>query len=379
MTRPLVIVGGGLAGGLAALAFAERRPEVPILLIEESHRLGGSHVWSYFDGDVAEEDRPLVAPLVEVHWGRHDVIFPKRRRTLPFGYNSIRSERFDAVLRERLKPEQLRLSTGAALIEAERVILDSGEEIAALGVIDARGPGASLPPEHFGWQKFVGREYRFDAPHGLERPIVMDATVDQADGYRFVYCLPFSDRTMLVEDTYYSLSPDLDRAAIGGRIDAYMAAQGWPAATMLYEETGVLPVALGGDIAAFWAGRPVARIGLRGGFFHPTTGYSLPDAVRLASLIARQSDLSGPALYRLTRAAAEETWRARRFYRLLDRMLFHAAAPAERYRVLEHFYRLDPAIIARFYAARTTLGDKVRILSGRPPVPLLKAIKALWQ
>ena len=62
---------------------------------------------------------------------------------------------------------------------------------------------------------------------------------------------------------------------------------------------------------------------------------------------------------------------------MLDRMLFRAADPPERYRILERFYRLSPSLIGRFYAGRSTLRDKVRILSGRPPVPLGRAVKAL--
>jgi lycopene beta-cyclase len=45
--------------------------------------------------------------------------------------------------------------------------------------------------------------------------------------------------------------------------------------------------------------------------------------------------------------------------------------------VLEHFYRLDPALVARFYAGRTGLLDKARILSGRPPVAIGRAVAAL--
>jgi lycopene beta-cyclase len=58
-------------------------------------------------------------------------------------------------------------------------------------------------------------------------------------------------------------------------------------------------------------------------------------------------------------------------------MLFHAAEPRLRYRVLEHFYRLPEAVIARFYAARLTRLDKLRILSGRPPVAIGRAIAAM--
>ena len=63
-----------------------------------------------------------------------------------------------------------------------------------------------------------------------------------------------------------------------------------------------VPVAIGGDFDAFWrkGGVRVPKAGLRAGLFHPTTGYSLPDAVRLAARIATVSDLSTPALYDLT-------------------------------------------------------------------------------
>ncbi|QPQ54516.1 lycopene beta-cyclase CrtY [Allosphingosinicella flava] len=372
----LVIAGGGLAGALAALALAQRRPDVPFLLVEGEDRIGGNHTWSFFDGDVTAEDRWLIDSLIHARWSRHDVIFPKRRRTLPFGYNSITSDRLDAAIRERLRPDQLRLGAPIAAIAADHIVLDGGERIDAAGVIDARG-AANLDSLDLGWQKFAGRIYAFDTPHGLDRPIIMDACVDQADGYRFVYSLPFTDCTMLVEDTYYSLSSDLDRGEIAARIDAYAADRGWRAARIIGEESGVLPVAMGGRIADLWEGVPVARLGLRGGFFHPTTGYSLPDAVRNAALLARQQDFGSAALHTIFRKEADRLWRQRGFYRLLNRMLFRAAPPSERYRVLQHFYRLDPALIGRFYAGRTTLLDKVRTLSGRPPVSIMKAMKAL--
>jgi lycopene beta-cyclase len=59
---------------------------------------------------------------------------------------------------------------------------------------------------------------------------------------------------------------------------------------------------------------------------------------------------------------------------MLDAMLFRAAIPRQRYRVLERFYRLSPGLIERFYAGQSTLADKVRILSGKPPVPLWRAV-----
>lgn len=358
--KPLVIAGGGLAGCLTALALAKLRPELPFLLVEQSDRFGGNHIWSFFDADVAADDRWLVEPFVAQSWDGYDIRFPGRARILPTRYNSTRSDLLDRLVRDRLSPDRYRL--GESVPEEQ---ID----------IDARG-AANLEALDLGWQKFVGHEVRLAAPHGLARPIVMDARVDQAEGYRFVYCLPFAEDRLLIEDTYYSTDPSLDRAAIGARIAAYAEAQGWRITAVEHEEAGVLPVAMGGDFDAFWpAIDDTARIGLRGGFFHPTTGYSLPDAVRIAMLIARQQDFG--ALAASLRAEAKRLWKARGFYRLLDKMLFRAAAPAERYRVLEHFYRLDPKLVERFYAAQSTFADKARILSGKPPVPIGRALKAL--
>ncbi len=373
----LIIAGGGLSGSLLALALAEARPEVPFLLIESGPTFGGNHIWSFFDPDLDADGQRQMAPLVAARWGAYDVRFPKRRRTLDTAYNSITSERLDREVRRRLRPDQYRLGARIAEAGPDHVRLEDGETLAARAVIDARG-AADLSGLDLCWQKFVGREYAFDARHGLARPIVMDATVEQVDGYRFVYCLPLTDRKMLVEDTYYSDSPELDVEALRGRIDTYVRERGWPAARAEREESGVLPVALGGRIESLWdSGPPVPKLGIRGGFFHPTTGYTLPDAVRTASLVARQDRLDSQSLHALLEAEATRLWRERGFYRGLNRMLFRAAEPDERYRVLEHFYRLGRPLVDRFYAGRSGLFDKVRILTGRPPVPVGRALKAL--
>lgn len=377
LAQPLVIAGGGLAGCLAAIELVRRRPEVPLLLVEQGRSFGGNHIWSFFDTDVDPRHRRLADLLAPSRWPSHEVRFPARRRTLSIGYNSVRSESLDEAVRSALKPHQYRLGRRIAEVGADHLILDGGERIDASAIIDARGPRAMAGIE-LGWQKFVGRTYCFGRPHGCARPVIMDATVEQLDGYRFIYLLPFSAHELMIEDTYYSVSPSVDRPALGNRIDRVAAALGAGDAQVQSEETGVLPVLLGGEVEALWGGGPeVARLGLAGGFFHPTTGYSLPDAVRNAALLAEQRDFSTAALHRLFRGRAESQWKERHFFQLLNRMLFNAAEPRLRYRVLEHFYRLPEPVIARFYAAQLTALDKLRIVSGRPPVPVGRAIQAL--
>ncbi|QNE32367.1 lycopene beta-cyclase CrtY [Sphingomonas sp. NBWT7] len=377
----LAIVGGGLAGGLIALAVAQRRPELIVRIVDAGESLGGNHVWSFFDADVAKEDRWLLTPLVCHAWPAYDVRFPAHARTINQPYYSIESERFDAVVRKALPAEAIMPGRKVLACSPTAVVLADGDRIEAKGVIDARGAG-DLSTLEVGWQKFVGRTLDIPAGHGITRPTVMDATVTQHDGYRFVYLLPFSPTRLFVEDTYYSDTPSLNVGALNRRIDVYAAARGWEVAAGANdarEEKGALPVVINGDFEGYWrwGGAKVAKAGARAGLFHPTTGYSLPDAVRLAVLIADAKDLSGDALLTLTHDYARARWDERRFYRMLDAMLFRAADPDARYRVLERFYRLRSGLIGRFYAARSTRADKLRVLAGRPPVPVTRAVRAL--
>ena len=62
---------------------------------------------------------------------------------------------------------------------------------------------------------------------------------------------------------------------------------------------------------------------------------------------------------------------------MLTKMLFAAARPEQRYRMLERFYRLPQPLIERFYAGRSTPADALRILAGKPPVPISSALASL--
>ena len=206
-------------------------------------------------------------------------------------------------MRAALPERALLLGRRALAASPTAVVLADGDRIEAGGVIDARGT-RTLSHLDLGWQKFVGRELALSGPHDLDAPIIMDADVEQIDGYRFVYCLPFAADRMFVEDTYYADGADLDERRSAGLIADYAAAQGWAVDAVVHEEAGVLPVAMGGDFDAYWrsGGVRVAKAGMRAALFHPLTGYSLPDAVRTASLLARGD------LFRRRGAARRHLW-----------------------------------------------------------------------
>ena len=144
----------------------------------------------------------------------------------------------------------------------------------------------------------------------------------------------------------------------------------------------MLPIVLGGDVDAILekntAGVPA--LGLRGGFFHHTTSYSFPFAVKCAEAIAAMDHLTSETLHQLTQKWARKHWKDQGFFRLLNRMLFWAArTPIERYRVLERFYMLGDPLIERFYSSSLTLADQARLLVGWPPVPISRALRVMGE
>jgi len=371
----VVLVGGGLANGLIALRLRALRPDLKVVVVERGETLGGAHTWSHFASDVSGEIDAWLAPLIVHRWAGYAVRFPGFRRELSTEYRAVTSDRFHEVVSAALG-EDAWTGIGVEAVEADRVTLSDGRVLEAPCVIDGRGPRRS-DALVLGWQKFVGLEVELTAPHGLARPIVMDATVDQLDGYRFLYSLPFSPTRLLIEDTRYSDADRLDRETLKADIAAYAASQGWTIAEIVREEVGILPIALAGDIDAYWRESLLPEVGLRAALFQPITGYSLPDAARMADEIAALPNLTTASVRACVEARSKQRWGERAYYRLLNRMLFKAAEPTRRHIVLGRFYRLAQPLVERFYAARITLADKARILIGKPPVPVGAAMAVL--
>jgi len=378
MNYDLILAGGGLANGLIAWRLKQVRPELKILCVEEQLHLGGNHTWSFHDNDLSAIQHEWIRPLVVRKWPAYDVHFPGQSRRLNSGYASITSERLSQVLEADLRND-LRLGQSIAKVSPTAVLLKSGERLHAKAVIDGRGVEHS---NHMvlGQQAFLGQLLELQAPHGLEAPIIMDARVAQGNGYRFVYVLPFSADTVLVEDTHYIDHHGICAEQHRKSISQYVKDQGWIAVQCLREEQGVLPITLAGDFDAFWGetqGQP--RSGLRAGLCHYTTGYSLPHAVQLADWLVQQEDFHADTLFKGIRAFAHQSWQSQGFYRLLNRMLFLAGKPQDRWRVMQRFYGLPEGLISRFYSGDSSLQDKMRVLIGKPPVPIKEAMQAAFR
>ena len=367
------LVGGGLQNALIAEALLSASRGVRIAIIERDSTLGGNHTWSFHCDDVPA-GTAFVAPFVVHRWPRHQVRFPDHARVLEQPYAALTSQSVDRVLRARAERGELvlYLSAAAERVEGHRVKLADGRELEAGVVVDARGPERSTLARSGGYQKFVGLELEVRPGDAPREPLLMDACVEQIDGFRFVYLLPFAPDRLLVEDTYFSDTPELDVATVRARITGYLAERGIEPQRVLRVETGVLPLPSRHGTVAPREDQPILA-GYQGGWFHPTTGYSLPCAVRFAREVAAPDRAS--LIPRLQRLARDQS-RQQRFAALLNRLLFEAMPPEHRRGVLARFYRLPADTIRRFYALESTASDRMRILCGLPPKGF--SVSRLW-
>ena len=374
----LVVAGGGLAAYLTAAIVQERCPSLRIAIVEKNqHR--DQHTWSFHAKDLSQSALNLLSPLISQRWIDYTVKFPDHERKIDLEYCSIRSVDFWKNIGNLTKKVE-KISGEVCKVGKTELTLTDDTIIKGSVVLDARGVSASGFTNCAGWQKFIGLEIETEDAHGIIRPTIMDATVDQTDGYRFFYVLPFSKNKLLIEDTYYSDTKQLNAQKIEKEIGLYIQKLGISTYKITAKESGVLPIPL--NHSYLLSTRNLPEIGMRGGFFHPTSGYSLPFSISCAEQLAAQlfyakhvhSDLfekSQQSVYRSRMAL----FKSAKFLIRLNRMLFRAAIPNRRWHVLSQFYRKDMKTITEFYSGRLSLKTKVSMITGVPPVPVLSGIK----
>lgn len=356
----VLIAGGGVAGSFAALALARLRPEVPVLLVGEDGHFGGDRTLFLIDEALGSEEQQLAGPLTAIAWAGHYAAFPGRSRKLGLPCRALTPESIDQAVRETLGPDRYRLHEKIVAVRDTSLLLHGGETIAAEGAIDARDT-AHLATLELGWRKSVARDLQFEAAHRVDQPVAVDATLAKGSDCRFFSLLPFGETRLRIEEVHYSAKPELDAVKAGERIEAYAARRGWKDGVVESESSEVAPIALGGDFQAYWrlGGARVAKLGTRGGFFHPTTGCQGSDAFATALLLAGQRDFSGAALHDLFETTAIAAWKGRETYRSFNRALIGGSGCG----ALAGLYELGSALIGRFFAERLGMLDRRKVLA----------------
>ncbi len=393
-----VLVGGGLQAGLIALAVRHYQPQASMLLIERGEALGGNHTWSFHQQDLPQPCQAWQAVIPKTRWDAYSVRFPNFSRQVPLAYCSIRSTDFaTAVTRQLLGSSaasnnlqvantRLLFGTHVTSIDGNTVTTKCHRAFRGRTVIDCRGPqrrecdsSSDIRVSRVGYQKFSGIEIELQHDWPDRHPVLMDACVDQACGFHFIYVLPFTPRRVLVEDTYFSDTPELDFSQSQRQLRLYVqrvAGRGWHISR---QEHGCLPMPYSSTSEPF----PVAinphllSGGYAGGWFHAATGYSYALATRFADAVGRSTpDTAAQAIAELR----QTHHRRAKFARQLNHLLFRLVTPASRWQIFRRLYRDLPSdCLGRFYAHEFTFQDAARMVLGMPPSGLtpLRFLKSL--
>ena len=192
--------------------------------------------------------------------------------------------------------------------------------------------------------------------------ILMDFRCDQSQGLHFIYLLPTSPRTALVESTLFTATP-LPDAYYEGAIAAYLARH-YPGAAYhsTTTEKGIIPLAECRDKQ-----NPDTAIGARGGALRPSSGYAF-------ALIQKQVRAI------ITHYKATKKWQARppisSGYIWMDKVFLHVLK-AHPTIAISLFSKMAHALtgdeFARFMSGIPSWGCLMKIILAMPKRPFLQA------
>jgi lycopene beta-cyclase len=362
----VVVAGAGPAGFALLHALDRRLPRLRTLLIDRVARRGNDRTWCFWE----THPGPFEA-LVAHTWTALDVHAPdatqpaRRLRIAPYAYKMIRGDTFfDAA--ETWLAQRPWIERRQATLRGWR---EDGGEVEALlddGSVRARWAfdGALVdltphPDHHLLLQHFLGFEIRTDRDHfDPTAATFMDFRVPQRDGTCFVYVLPTTPRTAMVEYTVFSadLWPrERYERELGDyltnvlRIDAYEIDR---------SEYGVIPM----TDRPFPArrGKRILTIGTAGGRTKASTGFTFTRLLRHADQLAEallRARITGAPLTP-PRGTLRHGW--------MDGVLLRALATGRQdgsvfFTRLLH--RNPPERVLRFLDEDTTLAEEVRLMA----------------
>lgn len=364
----VIFAGLGFANAILAYRLRQVRPDLKMIILEKKEKTGGDYTWSFFSSDIDVHQMEWVRPLIKHQWDMHELIFPEYERLINGVYNSIPSE----SLFDSLEKSGIEILTGKKIskLSPEDVITDNGERFSADCVFDGRGPRENMKFSA-GYQKFVGIDVDLAEPHGMDHPIIMDVRLDQEDGFRFMYVLPWSDTSLMLEDTHYSNTPDYDVQYYKKKMVEYAGSKGWKVKEITRIEHGALLIPMESDPDAeddIQKGIPV--IGIRGEIYNPITSYATPGCIKLADLISNHPVIESAAIAKFIKEKKPCIIKNRKISYMLNKMIFKVAAPETRYKIFEHFYTKNDNLVKRFYSSSSILRDYLNLCIGVPPVPM---------
>ncbi len=222
------------------------------------------------------------------------------------------------------------------------------------------------PENHNLLQHFKGWVIRAEKPcFNPKEPIIMDFRVDQQGDCRFIYVLPFDERTALVEFTLFNetlLTNSEYEVALTNYIEQFLDTGSYK---ICETEYGVIPMS--DEVTLENPSEHIVRIGTAGGFTKASTGYTFQRTQRYLQTIVKNLVETG-------KPARQMPWFKRRF-KLYDSIFLNVLEqrrhPADD--IFTRIYAENPRRVFRFLDEDTRFLDELRLFATMPFRPFLVA------
>lgn len=363
------IRGAGAAGLSLAQALLSRVPDVSISIFDIRPKLPHPcRTFCFFQ----QPGEQLPAPATH-QWSNVTYAGAHFRRSVSCAetpYTLIRGDAFFAALLEELEQARVLFSWNCPSVEVRKDSICVGTQSTTFDlVIDAAFCPASGTA--ILWQSFAGMWVRSKHPHfEPTTATLMDLdVVESSAAVRFVYLLPTSTTTALIEHTVFAHSP-LPQEEHVAACDEWIERQGYVDLEVDEHEYGRIPMGLQ---LTHQLNSPLT-IGSAGGAVRTSTGYAFQairkEALSIADEIAECLHKGGPLS--LTRQSPWPLW-----MRVCDNMFIRALAkmPSQGQFIMSELLRRAPEReLVPFLAGSASLPQALQVMRCVPKWCMLRAL-----
>lgn len=366
-----IICGAGCAGLslLIRMIESQRVTDKRILLVDKEEKIKNDRTWCFW-----ETEPDIFETLVYKSWDKlwyHDTGFSRLMKISPHQYKMIRGiDFYNYCLNIIRQQKNIELQYGhveSVATENEKAVLYmDGHRIEASYIFNSvlfDKPQLKrkeyLLLQHFkGWIIETGKPV-FNAREAT----MMDFRIKQEDGIAFVYIMPFTETKALVEYTLFStelLPAEKYDAALKNYLKQYLAINNYK---LLEEEFGVIPMT---NYQFPLYGDKVINIGTAGGQTKGSSGYTFKFIQKHSKALLNQLIETGnPVL-------PQKTNRFKFYDSILLSILYHKELSASQI-FTPIIKKNKPQQLLRFMDNESSLKDDLKIISGLPTLPFLKA------
>ncbi|QDK78475.1 lycopene cyclase [Spirosoma sp. KCTC 42546] len=385
-----IIAGGGMAGlSLAYYLLQSPLRDRSILILDREPKSQNDRTWCFWERgplttqtDQSEglltRSQPFESILFRT-WKSisfHGTTYSGMLDMGPYQYKMLRSIDFYAFMEAELakwptiERKQATIQRIKDTPQGGFVIADDEPYIANYVFDSTFALKLDQPENHNLLQHFKGWVITTSTPcFDPKRPEIMDFRVDQQGDCRFMYVLPFDEKTALIEYTLFNSTLLLDQeydTELRKYIDQFIETGGYQ---IRETEYGVIPMS--DEPTQENPSEHIVRIGTSGGFTKPSTGYTFHRTQRCLQDIVQ-------CLVETGKPQRTVPWFKRRF-KLYDSIFLNVLEkrrhPADD--IFTRVYTENPQRVFTFLDEDTRFSEEIQLFATMPFWPFLKAFFAV--